>query len=437
MTEKNKLDSFEELGRALLRKQCPCVDLVEKIAFEISHKYLLPMKGYVKEKQMPEKDANTLMMNLTKLIFYIGRDFIAVEYMDEILPKDTKELLGEDNLLVQAFDYSDEELSVQQFICKVLGLKLSDYNPTISLAPESQDIADLFLPTNDAVNKLAELGYNFTAEESFTGLNSGFIDFCKGRFHRLINCRFHYVENDNLKTRIAKWIDFYPCKCEEEDIDGDRYLQSFQCYLPKYDELWKKDLFYKLPIPVEGKYSKLPIINRFIEVFGDRDNKETDITSFLAEKGNSFILLMTFSGITLKSQLLCIWQDDEKRKDLKPDFFIVKANGTADIIEFKLPSLKNKAIVGTENRETFSAELSSYIAQLSVYAEYFDDSANRKWFEKKYGFTVYKPRKYLVVGRRSDFSSDEWQKIKARYSDVEIYTYDDIVDTVVSFLYCV
>lgn len=432
MEEKDMLDSFEQLGRDLLRKRNPYIDLVEKIAFEISDKYLLPMKDYVKKNHMLEEESNTLMTNLTKLIFYIGRDFVAVEYLDEILPK---EILGEDGLLVQTFDYSDEELSVQQFICKVLGLKLSDYNPTIPLVPKSQDIVDLFLPTNDAVHKLVELGYNFTAEESLMGLNSGFIDFHEKRFHRLINCRFHYVENDNLKTRIAKWIDFYPCNYKEENIDGDNCRQSFQCYLPKYDELWEKDLFYKLPIPDDGKYSKLPIINRFVEVFGDKDNKETDITSFLAEKGNSFILLMTFSGITLKDQLLCMWQDNQKRKDLKPDFFIVEANGTVDIIEFKLPFLKGKAIVGTENRETFSAELNSYISQLSVYAEYFDDSANRKWFEKKYGFKVYKPRKYLVVGRRADFCSDEWQRIKAEYNNVEIYTYDDIVDTVVSLLY--
>lgn len=61
MKEKDKLDSFEQLGRDLLRMQNPCTDLVEKIAFEISHKYLLPMKGFMKEKHIPEKDANTLM----------------------------------------------------------------------------------------------------------------------------------------------------------------------------------------------------------------------------------------------------------------------------------------------------------------------------------------------------------------------------------------
>ncbi|MDE5830841.1 MAG: hypothetical protein K2H53_04165, partial [Clostridia bacterium] len=70
MLEKDELDNFEQLGRAWLRKMDPYIDLVEKIALEISREYLLPMKGYVKAKHISEKDANTLMMNLTKLIFY-------------------------------------------------------------------------------------------------------------------------------------------------------------------------------------------------------------------------------------------------------------------------------------------------------------------------------------------------------------------------------
>lgn len=60
---------------------------------------------------------------------------------------------------------------------------------------------------------------------------------------------------------------------------------------------------------------------------------------------------------------------------------------------------------------------------------------NRRWFEKKYGFKVYKPKRYLVVGRRNDFECDEWIEIKSDYTDVEIVTYDDLVDTVVSQFY--
>lgn len=60
---------------------------------------------------------------------------------------------------------------------------------------------------------------------------------------------------------------------------------------------------------------------------------------------------------------------------------------------------------------------------------------SRKWFEEKYGFKVYKPKRYLVVGRRNDFECDEWVEIKADYTDVEIVTYDDLIDTVVSQFY--
>lgn len=49
--------------------------------------------------------------------------------------------------------------------------------------------------------------------------------------------------------------------------------------------------------------------------------------------------------------------------------------------------------------------------------------------------TYYKPKRYLVVGRRNDFECDEWIEIKSDYTDVEIVTYDDLVDTVVSQFY--
>lgn len=50
-------------------------------------------------------------------------------------------------------------------------------------------------------------------------------------------------------------------------------------------------------------------------------------------------------------------------------------------------------------------------------------------------FTFVKGKRYLVVGRRNDFECDEWIEIKSDYTDVEIVTYDDLVDTVVSQFY--
>ena len=124
-----------------------------------------------------------------------------------------------------------------------------------------------------------------------------------------------------------------------------------------------------------------------------------------------------------------------KKDDLRPDFFVKRANGYADIVEFKLQNVRSKTIVGRANREHFSSEINTYIAQTRKYCVYFDDPNNRNWFEREYGYKVYKPRRYLVIGRRNDFASDEWVEIKSDYSDLELITYDDLVDTVMSQFY--
>ena len=62
-----------------------------------------------------------------------------------------------------------------------------------------------------------------------------------------------------------------------------------------------------------------------------------------------------------------------KKDNIKPDFFILRANGYADIIEIKLPNIKSNSIVGKNNREYFNSELNTYITQTRVYATFFDD----------------------------------------------------------------
>lgn len=235
----------------------------------------------------------------------------------------------------------------------------------------------------------------------------------------------------DLKTRIIKWIDFIPCHYIEPD-EGE--LDEIRFSISMYEKLWYKDMFYKYPKPNDFKFSKLPQINRFVEYFADSNHSEPEITSFLALEENRFILNMGFMGTGLHSEILCEWQS-ENRNNIKPDFFILRANGYADIIEFKLPKIKSNSVVGKTNREHFNSELSTYIAQTRVYATYFDDPNNRKWFEEKYGFKVYKPKRYLVVGRRNDFECDEWIEIKSDYNNLEILTYDDLVDTVISQFY--
>lgn len=74
-------------------------------------------------------------------------------------------------------------------------------------------------------------------------------------------------------------------------------------------------------------------------------------------------------GTGVHSQVKCEWQSEEK-DEIIPDFFVVRANGYADIVEFKLPKVKRNTVVERNNREQFSAEINSYIAQTRVYPLY-------------------------------------------------------------------
>jgi len=48
------------------------------------------------------------------------------------------------------------------------------------------------------------------------------------------------------------------------------------------------------------------------------------------------------------------------------------------------------------------------------------------------GFKVHKPRRWLIVGRRSDFDSDVWREIMSDYIGLKIITFDDLIDGAVA-----
>lgn len=233
-----------------------------------------------------------------------------------------------------------------------------------------------------------------------------------------------------MVTRHIKWLDIIPIEFD----DSHPELDSFGFDFSIYKELIAHDAHFSYPLPDDFKFTQLPKINRFIEIWGNKNKTEVDITNFISNKKNHFILTMKFGAKSIYSELICEWQSEE-RKDIRPDFFVLQPNGFADIVEFKLPDISKAFIVGTDNREAFSAWLNSYIAQTRVYASYFDDPNNRRWFEEKYSFKVYKPRRYLVVGRRHNFQTDIWREIQADFRDLEIITFDDLIDGVKAQFY--
>ncbi|GBE38682.1 hypothetical protein BMS3Bbin08_01290 [bacterium BMS3Bbin08] len=397
----------------------PLVDLAIE---ELRKHYWAPMWEYIKEHPELAKTFPAFLLNPEQIIMYIGKTHIAIEYLG---PERVESLKLKGVTEIRYHDYAETN---EYLFEKIVGFKYDSTVPfKLPIPPLSED---LILPTNRGFDKLLDLGWNFAGQDSMFGINAPAPLIPEGQFVRIINGLFFDANESGLLTRHIKWIDFMPIHYDDSDSEVDKISIDFSLY----SKLIKSDAHYTYYVPEDYKYSKLPKLNRFIELWGNKNTTEPEITKFLSNDDNSFILSMRFGAKYIYSELTCEWQS-ESRDSIRPDFFIEQPDGYADIVEFKLPNLKNSPMVGRNNRETLSAEMSSYISQTRVYSTYFDDLNNRRWFEEKYGFKVNKPRRYLVIGRRSDFDSDEWREIKADYNNLEIMSYDDLVDGVVAQFY--
>ncbi|EPJ4169068.1 Shedu anti-phage system protein SduA domain-containing protein [Citrobacter freundii] len=396
--------------------------LVDVFLQELAVRYWTPLYHYVKENPQLIKRMPGFLLLHQEIIVYVGQTHIAIEYNDsEVID----ELPDGYNMEVQYFDYSVNECNLFE---KIVGF---EYDSTVDFNFDLPTLSeDLLFPTNRGYDKLRELGWNFSAQNSIMGFNVPTPTVTKGKFSRVVNGMFFDADESGLKTRRIKWIDFFPIF-----FDGsDEHKDTIGISLDGIEDLIKHDAHYCYPLPDDYKYKQLPKINKFIEKWGDVKSSEPEITSFLSEVENEFILTMKFGATAIHSEVTCEWQS-EQRPSIRPDFFVVQPNGYADIVEFKLPTIDKSFVVGSKNRETFSAWLNSYISQTRVYSTYFDDPNNRRWFEDKYGFKVLKPRRWLVIGRRHDFDSDVWREIMLDYRDLEILTFDDLIDGVVTQFY--
>ncbi|HGY9634676.1 TPA: Shedu anti-phage system protein SduA domain-containing protein [Pseudomonas putida] len=385
--------------------------------------YLGPLRSYVEENPHLIQTIPGFLLNPESLTMYIGRTHIALEYTGSEVAEKIKPLNG---VRVQTRNLIPSECNLFE---EIVGFKY-DSNSSMPFLPLPPYSEDLLFPTNKGWDKLSELKWNFAAQNSIAAFNSPTLRPMEGQFSRIVNGMFFDADESGLKTRHIKWIDFFPVSFDESNEEFDRI--GFD--IDNIAELVERDANYTYSMPDDYKYTQLPKINRFIEIWGNLQSTEPDITSHIAKPENKFILTMKFGATDIFSELTCEWQS-ETRNNIRPDFFVLQPNGYAEIVEFKLPNIDKSFLVGSENRESFSSWLNSYISQTRVYAEYFDDPNNRRWFEEKYGFKVYKPRRWLVVGRRSDFTSHVWREIAADHRDLEILTFDDLIDGVVVQFY--
>ena len=113
---------------------------------------------------------------------------------------------------------------------------------------------------------------------------------------------------------------------------------------------------------------------------------------------------------------------------LIPDFILepLGPNGLADVLELKLPSAP--VTVTSGKHVGLSASVVRASAQLRDYSDYFEDEQNRLRVRNTYGINVFRPRMFLVIGRRGTVSPLDVRRAERDLPSVRIQTYDDILD---------
>jgi hypothetical protein len=114
--------------------------------------------------------------------------------------------------------------------------------------------------------------------------------------------------------------------------------------------------------------------------------------------------------------------------DLIPDFLLVDPTlQKAVMLDLKLPG--KQIVIGGKNRRRLAAPVMEARAQLLTYRDWFEDPHNRAKLKDRVGIEIFRPHLSVVIGRRNEFASElERQRIAAEHADLELVTYDDILE---------
>ncbi|MFE9429675.1 Shedu anti-phage system protein SduA domain-containing protein [Streptomyces sp. NPDC006640] len=113
---------------------------------------------------------------------------------------------------------------------------------------------------------------------------------------------------------------------------------------------------------------------------------------------------------------------------LIPDFALKPSNSNAlcDLLELKLPKARLLRI--SKNRVRLTSAIMEACAQLREYQSYFEDHEKRISVERMYGLRFFRPRMMVLIGKRSDYEATALRNAETDVPNLQIVTYDDILE---------
>jgi hypothetical protein len=159
-------------------------------------------------------------------------------------------------------------------------------------------------------------------------------------------------------------------------------------------------------------------------LINDQRTKESDLQDFF-QRNSEFILNDEYKRAHSKIVL-------EKREDktLIPDFILEPYDRPhlCDILDLKLPSAK--VWILKKNRPRFSAAVYEACAQLGEYSQFFEEEENRLRILDKYSLLAYKPKLFVIIGRRQKVDPITKRRIEGNIPGVSVLTYDDLIEKI-------
>ena len=164
------------------------------------------------------------------------------------------------------------------------------------------------------------------------------------------------------------------------------------------------------------------IILEFEDMLNSKTAAEHDFQIFF-ETNPSFLLGTDYSKLI--SHPILIREDED---NLIPDFVLIPYEfASPRIVDLKLPNVNIARHV--HSREGFLQKVLTARDQLLEYKNYFSGKSTSEDFRVKYGCEMYLPKIAVIIGRSSSFLSEyERRKIESRVPDIEVITYDDLLE---------
>ena len=151
------------------------------------------------------------------------------------------------------------------------------------------------------------------------------------------------------------------------------------------------------------------------------NTKEQDLQDFFS-RNKGLLIPQDYKDAHSKIVL-----ERETGGSLIPDFILepVESSALCDLLDLKLP--RAPIFVMKKNRTRFSAAVLEACAQLREYAVYFDEERHRRRIKEKYDLLLYRPRMFVIIGRRGDVDPISLRKMELDIPQISLRTYDDII----------